>query len=84
MPVANAERESIPGIRRVPNVEMKKMQTTKHILSLALAGAILSGTGSASFAGQYRRPERRHHHHVRLSKNMKRVPKAKSLKKESW
>lgn len=32
----------------------------------------------------HRRHERRHHHHVRLSKNMKRVPRAKSLKKESW
>ena len=32
----------------------------------------------------YQRHERRHHHHVRLSKNMKRVPRAKSLKKESW
>jgi len=79
------------------------MQTTKRILSLGLAGAILIGAGAASFAaqhnpgpmkmnanlsersrGHYRRHERRHHHHVRLSKNMKRVPRAKSLKKESW
>lgn len=75
------------------------MQTTKQILSWGLAGAIFIGAGATSFAQHnpgpmkmntklgersrrhYRRHERKHHH---LSKNMKRVPTAKSLKKESW